>query len=145
MSFVLNRIQITPGATAQDHPEVHFACNALDNELIKPEQQVPIKLVPVTISIKRKTNASDINKAMEEVDSERTQLHDATDTAETLANAIFDGIYNQFKTVSVVSKRDKYRRKWQWAVRLVIRQLNVAKNTNLIAKFENKRSIKERK
>ena len=146
VSFILNRIQIVPGATIADHPEVYFACNAMDAELIKPELPLPLNLVPVRISIKRKiNNAVEISKAIEDVDSERTQLHEATDTAETLANAIFDGIYKQFHSVSVVNKSDKYRLKWQWAIRLVIRQLNVTKYTNRITEFEKKRNIKVNK
>lgn len=133
---VYSPLQLAAHMIAKDHVEKPIL-------LLEP----PSIVIPVHITRRRRTNAEDVNKAMEGIKAAQADLQKATNHAERITELIFMATSGMSSIAKKYEKMrnmgySKWRLKWIFAARRVIIQNCIAKYTVLIDQWEAKQKQK---
>ena len=107
----------------------------------------PAIVIPVHITRRRRTNAEDVNRAMEGIKAAQMDLQNATNHAERITELIFMATSGMSSIAKKYEKMrsmgySKWRLKWIFAARRVIIQNCIAKYTVMIDQWEAKQRQK---
>eukprot|EP01038_Epipyxis_sp_PR26KG_P005734 gene5734-7918_t len=144
-TFLLQRLQLSNIGYDADFPvnSVVFLPLITDNLAISPllEDQ-PSTLVPVSINRRRKSNTEEINAVITGLSTDRAAVKESTSKAERISNLIHAGAY-YFGSNHWWSSFRLPRRRWIWAIRLVIRKKHVQQTREMLENMKFKLAAQE--
>jgi hypothetical protein len=99
--------------------------------------KAPSVLIPINIVRRRRTNAEEIDATINELNNDRLALISATGKAEKIASLVYASA-SALASKKWYSDLNPLRKRWIWAIRLIIRQKHVAEVTKVLEAYEAK-------
>jgi hypothetical protein len=99
--------------------------------------KTPSVVIPINIVRRRRTNAEEIDATINELNNDRLALISATGKAEKIASLVYASA-SALASKKWYSDLNPIRKRWIWAIRLVIRQKHVAEVTKVLEAYEAK-------